>query len=96
MPRLISNPNLDICPDYTSDLYTDARATLSQNNGLTEQQAAQLLESAWQAANNVNKGLWQEQEEGDLRRQEEQSLRKLAMKKRDNNKMKLNVGSKEA
>lgn len=75
MPRLISNPNLDICPDYMSEIYTDARATLSQNNDFTEQQAAQLLESAWQAANNVNKRLWQEQEEGDLRRQEEQSLR---------------------
>jgi len=75
MPRLISNPNLDICLDYMSEIYMDARAALAQNNDFTEQQAAQLLESAWQAANNVNKHLWQEQEEEDLCCQEEQSLR---------------------
>ncbi|KIJ59029.1 hypothetical protein HYDPIDRAFT_101523 [Hydnomerulius pinastri MD-312] len=60
MPRLLADPNLEICPDYASEIY-DAVCTALVDDHTTEQQAIQKLQAVWQAGNTAMKVQWQEQ-----------------------------------
>ena len=65
MARLLINPNRAVCPDYASDDFAEARAQLTDNNLLTNEQAVIILRNSWVAANNVEKVQWQRQQEED-------------------------------
>ncbi|KAG1866766.1 hypothetical protein F4604DRAFT_1524080, partial [Suillus subluteus] len=62
------DPNLNICPDYASKDFVDTRAQLISED-ITEEQAIQLLKNIWQANNNTEKGLWQQQVNDDREEQ---------------------------
>ncbi|KAG2342070.1 hypothetical protein BDR05DRAFT_935759 [Suillus weaverae] len=64
MPRIHNDPNFNICPDYASDTFVNTRAQLINDN-ITEEQAVQLLRNIWEANNDVDKILWQQQVEND-------------------------------
>lgn len=64
MPRIRSDPNLNLCPDYNSEDFANTRAQLVNDN-TTEEQAVQLLRNIWLANNNLDKRLWQQQLEND-------------------------------
>ncbi|KIJ61275.1 hypothetical protein HYDPIDRAFT_31569 [Hydnomerulius pinastri MD-312] len=88
MPRLLSGPNLEICPDYAANIYAAARAALI-NDHTTEQQAIQMLRVVWEAGNTVAKVQWQEQLDQERENQEAQAQladeqrAQLAQAKRD-------------
>ncbi|KAG1860253.1 hypothetical protein DFJ58DRAFT_657879, partial [Suillus subalutaceus] len=54
------DPNLNVCPDYASDDFVNTQAQLI-NEDIAEEQAVQLLKNIWQASNNTEKRLWQQQ-----------------------------------
>ncbi|KAJ8588645.1 hypothetical protein M405DRAFT_901876 [Rhizopogon salebrosus TDB-379] len=64
MPRLQNDPNLNICPDFASPDFADARAQLT-NDGMAEEQSIILLRTVWEATNNSAKLQWQAQVEID-------------------------------
>ncbi|KAG2088740.1 uncharacterized protein F5147DRAFT_587506 [Suillus discolor] len=64
MPRIRSDPNLNLCPDYNLEDFANTRAQLVNDN-TTEEQAVQLLRNIWLANNNLDKRLWQQQLEND-------------------------------
>ncbi|KAG2339974.1 hypothetical protein BDR05DRAFT_991747 [Suillus weaverae] len=64
MPRIRDDPNFNICPDYASDTFVNTRAQLINNN-IAEEQAVQLLRNIWEANNDADKILWQQQVEND-------------------------------
>ncbi|KAG1800929.1 uncharacterized protein HD556DRAFT_1534060 [Suillus plorans] len=70
MPRIRNDPNLNVCPDYASDVFANIRAQLVNEN-TTEAQAMQLLRNIWEANNNAIKVLWQQQVDEDRERQEQ-------------------------
>ncbi|KIK93190.1 hypothetical protein PAXRUDRAFT_12802 [Paxillus rubicundulus Ve08.2h10] len=47
MPRLLHDPNLDVCPDYASELFAGTRARIV-NAHTTEEQAILILQEIWQ------------------------------------------------
>ncbi|KAG2141113.1 hypothetical protein DEU56DRAFT_941415, partial [Suillus clintonianus] len=69
MPRLHSDPNLNICPDYADGVFADTRLQLTNEN-INEQQAIAILRNIWQADNNIAKAQWDRQVEEDRERQE--------------------------
>ena len=74
MARLLSDPNLNICPDYANEEFAYARAQLTNQN-ITEAQAILILTNIWEAGNNAAKILWQAQiEEEAQRRQHRRQL----------------------
>lgn len=60
MNRLLSDPNVEICPDFTSVFYQTSRAPLVAANN-TEDQAANLLQAVWVATNAAQRLQWQAQ-----------------------------------
>ncbi|KAG1908638.1 uncharacterized protein F5891DRAFT_1180169 [Suillus fuscotomentosus] len=70
MPRIRNDLNLNVCPDYTSDVFANIRAQLVNEN-TTEAQAMQLLRNIWEANNDAVKVLWQQQVDEDRERQEQ-------------------------
>lgn len=69
MPRLSSDPNLNICPNYADDTFINTRLQLTNEN-ITEAQAIVILRNIWQAGNTADKAQWQAQREEDRERQE--------------------------
>ncbi|KAG0698266.1 hypothetical protein DFH29DRAFT_777588, partial [Suillus ampliporus] len=64
MPRLNSDPNLNICPDYADNAFADTRLQLTNEN-INEAQAIAILKNIWQADNNIAKDQWTRQVEED-------------------------------
>ncbi|KAG2123779.1 uncharacterized protein EDB93DRAFT_1098877 [Suillus bovinus] len=60
MPRIRNDPNFNICLDYASINFANTRAQLINEN-VDEEQAIQLLRNIWQANNETDKVLWQQQ-----------------------------------
>jgi hypothetical protein len=60
MPRLNTNPNEGICPDYLADIFAAMRLPFV-NDTTTDERAAQLLSDFWTAGNNADKTQWQTQ-----------------------------------
>lgn len=54
MPRIWNGPNLNICPDYASDVFANIHMQLVNEN-TTKAQAMQLLCNIWEANNNTIK-----------------------------------------
>jgi hypothetical protein len=94
MPRITSDPSLEVPPDFASDAFQPIRAALVATNQQTEEEATASLLASWTNANNARKELWavqveddrllQEAEEEQLRRQreeEEAAARADALKK---------------
>ena len=70
MPRLLLNPNDALCPDYEADIYEAARDPFVID-GITLDQAANILATVWVANNAVDRVLWQEQADADALASEE-------------------------
>ncbi|KAG1766347.1 hypothetical protein EV702DRAFT_1050742 [Suillus placidus] len=60
MNCLLSDPQVEICPDLTSAFYQTSRAPLVAANN-TEDQAAALLQAVWTATNAALQVQWQAQ-----------------------------------
>jgi hypothetical protein len=60
MNRLATDPNLQQCPDFTSDTFQASRAPLL-NPAVDNAQAAIILQTIWLATNSALKIQWQEQ-----------------------------------
>ncbi|KAG1887409.1 uncharacterized protein F5891DRAFT_988454 [Suillus fuscotomentosus] len=74
MPRLVADPNLEQCPDYSSEVFEPCRAPLLSND-LDDTQAAATLRTFWHATNSALKVQWQLQLESDaLEAQKQQCL----------------------
>ncbi|KAG2037428.1 hypothetical protein BDR03DRAFT_957127 [Suillus americanus] len=59
MHRLTSDPSLEFCPDFTSNIYQAIRARLiNQNN---DAQVVENLRAVWVVTNNTHKVQWQRQ-----------------------------------
>lgn len=83
MPRLSSDPNLSICPDYAEEAYADARLQLTNQN-IDEDQAILILRNVWLASNNADKAQWRNQVEEDAeRRQHLERLREEEQERQD-------------
>lgn len=83
MPRLSSDPNLSICPDYAEEVYADARLQLTNQN-IDEDQAILILRNVWLASNNADKAQWRNQVEEDAeRRQHLERLREEEQERQD-------------
>ncbi|KAG1784777.1 uncharacterized protein HD556DRAFT_1250835 [Suillus plorans] len=80
MPRIINDPNLNICPDYASPHYANAQAQLVNDN-VTEEQSIQLLRTIWRAANNADIDLWEGQVE--VEREQRENLRRIQEEEQD-------------
>lgn len=65
MPRIVINPNLAQCPDYSLDIYTASRLRFV-NDDRTHEEAAQLLRDLWATINDAEKTLWQDQVQADV------------------------------
>lgn len=81
MPRIRIDPSTAKCPDYTLDVYEKTRALLL-NDTVNAAQAATILCSIWEAANQVEKQQWRDQvladeEEAEQVSQEAEDPRKL-------------------
>ncbi|KAF8833952.1 hypothetical protein BDN67DRAFT_985678 [Paxillus ammoniavirescens] len=74
MPRLLHDPNLDVCPDYALEIFAATRARIV-NAHTTEEQAILALREIWQVANDTDKELWQQQQVDDLEEREQAVLR---------------------
>ncbi|KAG1792976.1 uncharacterized protein HD556DRAFT_1309001 [Suillus plorans] len=80
MPRIINDPNLNVCPDYASPHYANARAQLVNDN-VTEEQSIQLLRTIWRAANDADIDLWEGQVE--VKREQRENLRRIQEEEQD-------------
>ncbi|KAG0704418.1 hypothetical protein DFH29DRAFT_1068118 [Suillus ampliporus] len=80
MPRIINDPNLNVCPDYASPPYANARAQLINDN-VTEEQSIFLLRTIWRAANDADIGLWEAQVE--VEREQHENLRRIQEEEQD-------------
>lgn len=69
MPRLSSDLNLSICPNYADDAFVNTRLQLTNEN-INEAQAIIVLRNIWQADNIAAKAQWQAQVEEDRERHE--------------------------
>ncbi|KAG1796690.1 uncharacterized protein HD556DRAFT_1234065 [Suillus plorans] len=69
MLRIWNDPNLNICPDYVSEVFANIQAQLVNDN-TTKAQVMQLLHNIWEANNNAIKVLWQQQVDNDREQQE--------------------------
>ncbi|PPQ86436.1 hypothetical protein CVT24_010142 [Panaeolus cyanescens] len=59
-PILVLDPNLAVCPDFTTEAHATSRLALTNLN-LTEEQAVDFLKTAWQNENNAAKIVWGQQ-----------------------------------
>ncbi|KAG1855163.1 hypothetical protein DFJ58DRAFT_913899 [Suillus subalutaceus] len=73
MLRIRNNPNLNICPDYASEVFDNIRAQLVNEN-TTEIQAMQLLRNIWEANNNAVKDEEREEQRQRLDKEEQERL----------------------
>ncbi|KAG0693778.1 hypothetical protein DFH29DRAFT_815996 [Suillus ampliporus] len=80
MLRIINDPNLNVCLDYVSPPYTNARAQLINDN-ITEEQAILLLRTIWHAANDIDIGLWEAQVE--VEREQRENLHRIEEEEQD-------------
>ncbi|KAG2104607.1 hypothetical protein BD769DRAFT_1326402, partial [Suillus cothurnatus] len=64
MNRLATDPNLQQCPDFTSDTFQASHAPLL-NLAVNNAQAAVILQTIWLATNSALKIQWQEQVDAD-------------------------------
>lgn len=64
MPRIEQDPNLELCPDFTSVPYDPLRA-LMVNAGSTEEEAVNQLADTWRQENQIRREAWQQQVEED-------------------------------
>ncbi|KAG0698146.1 hypothetical protein DFH29DRAFT_943019 [Suillus ampliporus] len=62
MNRLASDPSLEHCPDYTSDIYQAIRARLLNQN-TNDAQVVAILQNVWVVTNNTHRVQWQRQVE---------------------------------
>jgi hypothetical protein len=81
MPRLLFDPNLAQCPDYTLDIWEATRTPII-NPGTDHAQAAVILTNIWNAQNTVEKQQWQAQldqdaAEAEARREEVEEQERL-------------------
>jgi hypothetical protein len=73
MPRIETDPNLQICPDFASDAFAAIREVLIAASDSTHEETAASLTASWEAQNAINKAAWAMQEEGDALLREEQA-----------------------
>lgn len=81
MPRLTTDPNTVECPDYDDPRYLPMRLPLV-NNAVSNEQAAILLKTLWNAQNTIEKQQWQVQLDDDHRQLEERQKEFEAEEKR--------------
>jgi hypothetical protein len=77
MPRIQVNPNAQLCPNYTLQIFEATRTPLVNDN-TSHDQAAALLANLWAASNAAEKLLWQAQELAD-------ETEAKALRQQDNN-----------
>ena len=65
MPRITVNPNLAEAPDFTLEVYTVACDAIAAQHGISAEAAAERLNEAWTADNNIKKQAWEQQELAD-------------------------------
>jgi hypothetical protein len=65
MPRIVSDPNLQICPDFDSDDFLGIRESIAEAANITPDQAALNLAASWSAQNNTKIAAWVAQLEAD-------------------------------
>jgi len=65
MPRITVNPNLVEAPDFTLEVYTVARDAIAAQHSISVEAAAECLNEAWTADNNIKKQAWEQQELAD-------------------------------
>ncbi|KAG2133827.1 uncharacterized protein EDB93DRAFT_1306785 [Suillus bovinus] len=74
MPRLTSDLNLSVCPNYADENFANTRLQLTNEN-MTEAQAVTILRNIWQTQNTADKNQWQAQVEAD--REQQDNLERL-------------------
>ena len=70
MPRIETDPRLEILPDHTSPDYLDLRAVLT-GTGLTEAQAVERLDTTWTRGHDTRVQQWNHQVEEEAQAEEE-------------------------
>ena len=80
--RILFNPNLLQCPDYTTANYAPTRA-LFVNDNVDHEQAVVLMTAVWRAANDRDRELWQNQVRGDLADQADLQLQQQAAQQQE-------------
>jgi hypothetical protein len=71
MPRIDSNPNLQVCPDFSSDDFEAIRDTIAAATASTQDAAAASLTASWEAQIASKIAAWDAQEHADLLAREE-------------------------
>ncbi|KAJ2926233.1 hypothetical protein H1R20_g10853, partial [Candolleomyces eurysporus] len=57
---IVNDPNLEVCPDFASDVYQATQQPLV-DKGLSGEDAATILRASWEASNALAKQRWQQQ-----------------------------------
>jgi hypothetical protein len=70
MPRIETDPHLEVLPDHTSPDYLELR-TILIDTGLTEAQALDRLDTTWTRGHNTRIQVWDHQVEEDAQVEEE-------------------------
>jgi UDP-N-acetylglucosamine pyrophosphorylase len=65
MPRILLDPNLNHCPDYSLGVFEQTCTTLV-NATTTHDQVTAFLTNIWNATNAAEKLIWQAQVEADI------------------------------
>jgi hypothetical protein len=74
MARLESDPNLQICPDFSSADFAAIRATLATASGTSSDDAAASLTASWEAQIATKIAAWAAQEQADALAREEAEI----------------------
>ncbi|EIN05430.1 hypothetical protein PUNSTDRAFT_74600 [Punctularia strigosozonata HHB-11173 SS5] len=61
MPRITANPHEQVAPNFAGAAFAACRRSLVNQDGLTDEQAAQTLLDAWTADINLEKAAWDRQ-----------------------------------
>ena len=65
MNRMISDPALEVMPDFTSAIFLQMRTLLSNAQDITEAEAIIQLSDTWTADNDARRVLWAQQQDAD-------------------------------
>jgi hypothetical protein len=81
MPRIIQDPGIEVCPDFTSPAFAPLRETIAAARQVSHEEVAQELSAAWDEDNRLRVITWQQQEAED--EQARQDTARLAQEAED-------------
>jgi hypothetical protein len=84
MPRILTDPALEVMPGYGSDTFAELRNMIRQVRNVDNDGAIEYLQDTWNTHNELNRVRWAEQEEEEAQvRQEQEEYRAREEERRE-------------